>query len=33
MITMGEAGFTWEWRSAEGQPPFTDTRSTAASCV
>ena len=25
MITMGEAGFTWEWRSAEGQPPFTDT--------
>ena len=25
MITMGKAGFTWEWRSAEGQPPFTDT--------
>ena len=33
MITMGETGFTWEWRSAEGQPPFTDTPSTAASCV
>ena len=25
LITMGKAGFTWEWRSAEGQPPFTDT--------
>ena len=33
MITMGKTGFTWEWRSAEGQPPFTDTQSTAASCV
>jgi hypothetical protein len=33
MITMGRASFTWEWRSAEGQPPFTDPQSTAASCV
>ena len=33
MITMAETGFTWEWRSADGQPPFTDTRSTPASCV
>lgn len=33
MITMGKTGFTWEWRSADGQPPFTDPQSAAASCV
>jgi hypothetical protein len=32
LITMDKASFTWEWRSAEGQPPFTDPQSTA-SCV
>ena len=25
LITLGEAGFTWQWVSAEGQPAFTDT--------
>ena len=32
-ITMGETGFTWAWVSADGQPAFSDTRSTPVSCV
>jgi hypothetical protein len=32
-ITLGEAGFTWEWVSAEGQPEYSDTRTTPVDCA
>ena len=32
-ITLADAGFTWEWVSAAGQPEFSDTRTTPVSCA
>ena len=32
-ITLADAGFTWEWVSAEGQPAFSDTRTMPVSCA
>ncbi|MEO8424021.1 MAG: protein kinase [Actinomycetota bacterium] len=33
MITLADAGFTWEWVSAAGQPEFSDSRTTPVSCA
>ncbi len=32
-LTLGRAGYRWEWVSAAGQPEFTDERTTFAKCA
>ncbi|MGE5459724.1 MAG: metallophosphoesterase [Solirubrobacterales bacterium] len=32
-LTLGRAGYTWEWLGAAGQPAFTDTATRSAKCT